>query len=57
MYDFTILEEELRGAGFQDVSRVAFREGRTPDLERLDNRPDETLFVEAEKRAPDGRPF
>jgi predicted SAM-dependent methyltransferase len=53
MYDFAILEEELRGAGFQHVARVAYREGRTPDLERLDNRPDETLFVEAEKARPD----
>jgi hypothetical protein len=53
MYDFTILEEELARAGFRDVARVAFREGRTPDLEQLDNRPDETLFVEATKGVPE----
>ena len=47
MYDYELLESALRSAGFEDIRRCAFREGRTPDLERLDNRPDETLFVEA----------
>jgi ubiquinone/menaquinone biosynthesis C-methylase UbiE len=49
MYDFEMLKAELEGAGFRDVTRCAYREGRTPDLAVLDNRPDETLFVEALK--------
>ncbi len=47
MYDFELLESALRRAGFQDVRRCAFQQGATPDLLLLDNRPDETLFVEA----------
>jgi predicted SAM-dependent methyltransferase len=50
MYDFAILEAELRAAGFDQVSRTGFGRGRTPDLALLDNRPEETLFVEAVRR-------
>jgi predicted SAM-dependent methyltransferase len=53
MYDFDLLREALEAAGFTAVERRAWREGRAPDLSLLDNRPDETLFVEAEK--PVGR--
>ncbi len=47
MYDFELLESALRDAGFANIHQCAYREGRTPDLERLDNRPEDTLFVEA----------
>jgi SAM-dependent methyltransferase len=50
MYDFTLLAAALEEAGFADVRRCAYREGDVPDLELLDNRPDETLFVEASGR-------
>lgn len=49
MYDFELLETKLKEAGFTAVSRHNYREGKTPDLDVLDNRPDETLFVEATK--------
>jgi SAM-dependent methyltransferase len=49
MYDFPLLEAALHGAGFRDVTRCGFLEGKVPDLARLDNRPNETLFVEASK--------
>ena len=49
MYDFEMLKAELEAAGFRDVTRCGYRAGRTPDLAVLDNRPDETLFVEALK--------
>jgi hypothetical protein len=39
----------LREAGFSEVQRCRYREGRCPDLDRLDNRPEETLFMEAVK--------
>jgi SAM-dependent methyltransferase len=50
VYDFTLLEEACREAGFAEVERRRFREGLVPDVELLDNRPEETLFVEAVKR-------
>jgi predicted SAM-dependent methyltransferase len=49
MYDFGLLRTGLEAAGYENVQRQAYREGRTPDIRRLDNRPGETLFVEAEK--------
>jgi hypothetical protein len=47
MYDFAMLEDALKNAGFQNIRRCEFRQGHTPDLDKLDNRPDESLFVEA----------
>jgi hypothetical protein len=47
MYDFAMLADALTQAGFHDVRRCDFRKGRTPDLDSLDNRPDESLFIEA----------
>ena len=47
MYDFDMLKAVLGQIGFRDIKRCGFREGATPDLEKLDNRPEETLFVEA----------
>lgn len=49
MYDFNLLEEELSNIGFKKITQCNFREGRVPGLEDLDNRPEETLFVEATK--------
>ncbi len=49
LYDFDLLNGLLTTVGFKNVARCAFREGKVPDLDRLDNRPEETLFVEAMK--------
>jgi SAM-dependent methyltransferase len=49
MYDFQMLEVILRKVGFQDVQRCAYREGLTPDILNIDNRPEDTLFIEARK--------
>jgi SAM-dependent methyltransferase len=49
MYDFDLMKNLLEGAGFRDVRRCAFRQGETPNIDILDNRPEETLFVEARK--------
>ena len=46
MYDFETLRKALGDAGFVDVLKCEFAAGQTPDLERLDNRSDETLYVE-----------
>lgn len=47
MYDYDLLKAALDEAGFAGVVRCAYREGKTPDLHVLDNRPEDTLFVEA----------
>jgi SAM-dependent methyltransferase len=47
MYDFELLEEALRRAGFLRIKRCNFQQGVTPDIHLLDNRPEETLYVEA----------
>jgi SAM-dependent methyltransferase len=49
MYDEELLLEALRRAGFTDVHRRAYREGAVPDLDLLDNRPEETLYAEARR--------
>jgi predicted SAM-dependent methyltransferase len=49
LYDFELVKELLGELGFGDIQRCTYREGTVPDLEKLDNRPDETLFVEALK--------
>lgn len=50
LIDFSFLEELLHDSGFQDVRRVAFREGSVPlsqKLAELDNRPEISLYAEA----------
>jgi len=49
MYDFELLHQLFEEAGFTKIERCSYRQGKTPDIELLDNRPEETLFVEATK--------
>lgn len=49
MYDFELLKALLEKIGFSQVARCAYQEGRTPDIKLLDNRPEDSLFVEAIK--------
>ncbi len=49
MYDFCSLGELLSDIGFRDVVRCEYQCGDTPDLVVLDNRPDDSLYVEARK--------
>jgi predicted SAM-dependent methyltransferase len=49
MYDFSLLSEELQKAGFKNIKLCSYQQGATPDLQILDNRPDESLFVEGMK--------
>lgn len=49
MWDYGLLVDALRAAGFSSVRRCRSRTGRTPDLDVLDAWPGETmLFIEAE---------
>ncbi len=49
LYDFELLKDLLLSQGFSKVERCQYQKGRTPDIELLDNRPEETLYVEAIK--------
>lgn len=49
MYDFELLSAVLIDAGYRDIRRCEFQEGAVPDLKQLDNRPDETLSIEARR--------
>jgi hypothetical protein len=49
MYDFDLLRSELTKAGFSKIERRSYRDGDVPDIALLDNRPEETLYVEATK--------
>jgi SAM-dependent methyltransferase len=49
MYDAPSLSAMLNGIGFLSVAVCEYRKGRIPDCEILDNRPDDSLHIEAEK--------
>ncbi len=49
MYDCESLKHLLKNAGFKNVQRRSFGEGRVPDLDILDVFPEMSLYVEAEK--------
>ena len=49
MYDYELLKSMLEKIGFTYVARCTYQEGKTPDIKKLDNRPEDTLFVEAVK--------
>ncbi len=50
MYDFGLLKLLLENSGFVEIERFSYQTGHTPDIKILDNRPEQTLFVEAVKR-------
>lgn len=56
IFDTQDMSDLLRSAGFSKVEKRAYRVGRCPDLQRLDNRPGETLYLEAEKSAASPAP-
>lgn len=49
MYDFPMLKEALEKVGFQAVRRCVFQDGVTPSLDVLDNRAEDSLFLEANR--------
>lgn len=48
-YDFDALAYLFRQAGFSVVERMAYRQSRIPEIESIDNRPDQMFFLEAIK--------
>lgn len=49
MYTPPSLARLLSSGGFTSVERRGFKQGRCPDLEVLDSRPDESIFMEGVK--------
>ncbi len=49
MYDFQMLHDLLQSVGFREITRCEFKQGMTPDLAHLDNRSEDSLYVEAIK--------
>lgn len=47
MYDFGLMKKELAEAGFNSITRYQCGRGATPDIEALDRRDEESLYVEA----------
>jgi SAM-dependent methyltransferase len=55
LYNEQSLRALLERAGFTDVRRTAYRQGRCPDVERIDSRPG-SLFMEAQPQEGGLRP-
>jgi predicted SAM-dependent methyltransferase len=49
MYDFNLLKNYLEDAGFINITRCQYQQGKTPDIDKLDVFPEETLYVEVFK--------
>jgi len=59
MYDAPSLKRILKAVGFDDIAACEYRQGRVPDCEILDSRPEDSLHIEAakpEQRTPIGGP-
>jgi ubiquinone/menaquinone biosynthesis C-methylase UbiE len=49
MYTASSLRDLLLRVGFAKTEQCSYRKGRCPDLDQLDSRPDESLFMEGVK--------
>ena len=49
MYDAASLTAMLSECGFANAVVCEYQKGRVPDCDILDNRPEESLYLEAEK--------
>ena len=54
MYDFDSLNNIFTDSGFTEIEKYAFQVGKLPDIELLDNRPEDSIFVEAVKPSTAG---
>ena len=45
MYDYDLLKEALEQAGFSNIKRCEYQQGKTPDIKILDVYPEISLFV------------
>lgn len=49
MYDFDLLRQLLEEVGYTEIEHCSYGHGECPDIDMLDNRPEQTLYVEAKK--------
>ena len=49
MYDQFSLTALLTSCGFVDIQKRSYKEGECPDIDLLDSRPEESLYLEARK--------
>ena len=49
MYDFQLINEALEQCGFINIIRYGYQQGNMPDIEILDNQPEVSLYIEAQK--------
>jgi predicted SAM-dependent methyltransferase len=49
VYDEHSLSNLLKSTGFTKIKKKRFQEGEMPDIDFLDNRPNESLYMEAKK--------
>lgn len=49
LYDFEMLRDTLTQFGYKNINKCEYKQGKTPDIDYLDTKPNESLFVEAEK--------
>ena len=49
MYDFDILRSILAPIGFNNIVKLSYQKGDTPDIDKLDSYPNTSLFIEANK--------
>jgi predicted SAM-dependent methyltransferase len=49
MYDFDSIKMLFTEKGFTEIEKYEFHQGKLPDIELLDNRPEDSIFVEAVK--------
>lgn len=49
MYDYEMMKEQIQEAGFINIQKMEYRRGEVPDIQKLDNRKDESLYIEAQK--------
>lgn len=50
MYDYESLYNLLNKLGYSEIKQKQFKVGNVPDLDKLDNRATESMFVEAKKK-------
>jgi hypothetical protein len=47
MYDFDILRSILVEIAFNNIVKLSYQKGDTPDIDKLDSYPKTSLFIEA----------
>ena len=49
MYDFELFKNLLESKKFKNVCKCEFKEGKVPNIDVLDNRAKDSIYIEATK--------